>query len=613
MDKAKRQLAKKRQLLQMKRILDDMGVGFWLHSGVLLGYYRERDLILHDPDLDIGVLEDSLPDDFAGKLARRLENTGMHLFWKTKTCLKVATDDGLSHCDIFIHSGSLGEEGLSLELEDENHSVRYEYPIRGFVKTKFLGAEFAVPSNPKEILFKQYGPSWKIPREEFQWDRDPCNIAGKPTLVLDETPSDPVLSDVPECKFAAVFGPLTVADAGLLSKKCGKAVVFSEQPGMSIRNVEFVRCDETHGAAAPLEHMKTKPDAAIVVQPKRHSEDNMRTMLETAWKHLPDGGKLVFESGKPPVCVSEFMFRQTGKNSFEKYAESKNWEENVTAIVVTYESPDMAEKCVASIKKFHPGIRIVLADNSANPHKVAGTRFLAMPEDSGLAACRNAALLEVHTPFVLLTDDDQILEDAETARKLHDSLRKNDLDIVGGMTVNSSTGVPAMYFGKIERKPESVRLVAGNNGEFPDGTEKVDLTLNFFVAKTDALLKTKWTPELKVCEHLDFFMRAQDLGLKIGHRQDAKCRHEKGPGVRGPGYMAQRRRTEFHRNLMMRLNGLSEVVQFHEKPYKYKPGQPVRPEQPKTQEKRSFTLPQYQIPRPKSLFELRPDLFKRKK
>ena len=589
MNTEQRQLAKKRQLLALKDILDEMGIKFWLHGGVLLGYYRNRDLMDYDPDLDIGMLKSDIPDDFVCKLDKRLSTANMRIYWvsdsRMKICMDTETWEQEPQCDIWMLSGD-GPGRFLASAPGKNGDIVYEYDIPGFVEAKFLGTTFLVPANPKELLLKQYGPSWETPKKKFNFSKDPYNIVGKPTLVLDDTPAGDVIKNRKHGKLTAVFGPLTIRDADILSKNCEKAVVFSEQPEMKINNVKFVRCDETHGAVLSKELKNSTFDCVVVPHPEIYNKHNMRTMLETVWNCLKDGGKLVF-AGDVPDCLPEFMFERENDDTFLKYELHENWEKNITAVVTTFESKGILEKCIESIKKHHKDMRIIVVDNSKTISHIDGVRTIALPFDSGLSASRNAGILHVQTPYTLITDDDQILLEPNSVKKLYDSLVSNKLDIVGGESISSVYKTSMKYFGKIIQTPGKIVVTNEITKILEDGTEIVDLTLNFFVSKTETLKKLKWRSELKVCEHLDFFIRAKKAGLKVGNLKGASCWHEKGAGTRTKQYQNYRDRAASFRKKWMRLTG----IQFYEGPWGDKYTATIKqPTNPQTQSSRPKPL-----------------------
>lgn len=611
MDIKTRQLAKQRQLLAVKGILDGMGIPFWLHSGVLLGYYRGRNLIEHDPDLDLGVLRTDLPPDFPDRLAERLEGSGMRIMVSYKSCLKLYPDgDSMfsgSHCDIFIHDKTTG--GMRLELEDGDRKVRYLFPYSTFIPVRFLGTEFLVPENPKKAVVTHYGPEWETPVRDFVWDRDPADIEGKPAIELDETPDRNGLDGIELHGNVAVFGPVTTDDAAKLSESCTLAAVLSNQAPRKADRVAFVRCDETHFIPEGLF------DMAVVPFPELYNVHNLRSLLESACGCLKAGGLLVVP-GKEPECIGEFPVEKAGNGTWTKYAMHENWENNVTAVITTFDSHSLAERCVEAVKKWHPAMRIVVVDNSKDPQQFEGVRTIVLPYDSGLSASRNAGVAEVHTPYVFLNDDDQILTNPDAVKKMYDSVRSNGLGICGGMTMNSRTGLPAMYFGRIERGQDTVHLLRGNHGVFPDGTELVDLTLNFFVARTSVLKAVKWRDCLKICEHLDFFLRAKRLGTKVGHLRSAECLHAKNSGDRPATYAASRNRISKFRKLMMRMNGIACVDEFGKnRTYKAEEEKERAAEHGIPSKLESGIAPKYVLPdrRAKSLVQKFPGMFRKRK
>lgn len=554
MDIEQRQLVKKRLLLDVKEILDDMGVMFWLHSGVLLGYYRERDLIKHDPDLDLGVLRSQIPENFAERLARRLEGSDMRLTWKTETCLKIDRDH--VHCDIFIHEKN--GDTLNLGLYDGSGKRKIEYThclVSGKNKVRFLGAEFVVPDNPLWEIYRSYGPGWMEPVKEYKWDIDPCGIVGKPILVPDETPKTDVLVKRNYGKHALVLGPLSEKDAKLLDKVCENGQILASQ---HYEDKWFPTCDETH-----CRYMVDPGayDFVIVPHPELYNEHNLYELIGTAQYALADKGRLLIV-GKVPSFMSEFMFELKEDGTFEKYDLHENWEKNVTAVITTYESPSIVADCVASVKKYYPDMRIVVVDNSKTPTKIDGVKFVELPEDAGLSASRNAGLLYVNTPYVFITDDDQYVTDSSSVKRMYESAINNKLDLVGGSVVHSVSKIPAIYTGTMTRKPDRVELIRGKYRTLADGTDIVDVTMNFFVAKMEIFKKIQWNRNLKICEHMDFFMKAQDLGLKIGNIPDATCLHMKNRGLRTKEYQIQRRRYDYFTNRCMRMNGLKEYTSF---------------------------------------------------
>lgn len=68
-------------LLDLVPVLEEAGCVYWLDFGTLLGVYRDDDIILHDNDCDIGILDPDW-DAIEALLNKRLRSKG---YW-TKVC-----------------------------------------------------------------------------------------------------------------------------------------------------------------------------------------------------------------------------------------------------------------------------------------------------------------------------------------------------------------------------------------------------------------------------------------------------------------------------------------------------------------------------------------------
>lgn len=69
-------------LLDLVPVLEEAGCIYWLDFGTLLGVYRDDDIILHDNDCDIGILN---PDweRLEALLNKRLQHKG---YWTKVSC-----------------------------------------------------------------------------------------------------------------------------------------------------------------------------------------------------------------------------------------------------------------------------------------------------------------------------------------------------------------------------------------------------------------------------------------------------------------------------------------------------------------------------------------------
>jgi hypothetical protein len=146
----------KNNLLDFKSVMDKHNLHYGLWFGTLLGAVREKDFIKHDEDTDIFVLDedrekvlDALYDfEEVGLKVIRYEHHGEILSFMR---------DG-DYIDIYFYKKSL------------NQRVTVDNGIDGkYLETTemidFLGTQFPVPINPKEVVEILYGKNWHIPLE----------------------------------------------------------------------------------------------------------------------------------------------------------------------------------------------------------------------------------------------------------------------------------------------------------------------------------------------------------------------------------------------------------------------------------------------------------------
>jgi glycosyltransferase involved in cell wall biosynthesis len=181
---------------------------------------------------------------------------------------------------------------------------------------------------------------------------------------------------------------------------------------------------------------------------------------------------------------------------------------DVTAVIKTFQRPRRCAGLIASIRKYHPKLRIIVVDDSEEPGNYPEAEVVRLPFDSGVGAGRKAGLEHVRTKFVLNLDDDFLfyrgtrLADAVQVLRHHD-----ELDLLGGQVVDLPL-VITHDFRNANLHPHSRKSkVAPGTRIGP--VEVMDKVANFFVARTDAVRLIGWDPALKRLDHADFFTRAK--------------------------------------------------------------------------------------------------------
>lgn len=157
-----------RNLIDMKNILDKIGVEFWLNYGTFLGAYRDGALILFDNDIDLALcIDDRLrisyfDDEFrkAGFKRVRWSFWGMR-FYRNSTYVGVV---------FFRKKGNKMSYGF------------YEYDLDAFEvynEVHFLGKSWRIFSNPEKWLRYIYGEDWQTPQKDKHAQAQPMGFALK--------------------------------------------------------------------------------------------------------------------------------------------------------------------------------------------------------------------------------------------------------------------------------------------------------------------------------------------------------------------------------------------------------------------------------------------------
>lgn len=207
----------------------------------------------------------------------------------------------------------------------------------------------------------------------------------------------------------------------------------------------------------------------------------------------------------------------------------------ITAIISTFERPDMCLRLIASARQHCPDVRLLVVDDSKSPREwPEADEWLTLPYDSGLSAKRNAGVKHVGTGWVVLLDDDFICTEETDLAKLVAIAESSGFDIVGGQVMEG--GSPVQYHGFFDQTGNHITMRRGTVTE--GGIERCELIPNFFAARAETLAEHPWDETLKLAEHSPYFWRWRS-SLKVGFTRSVSVKHAQ---HRPPAYTELRMR-----------------------------------------------------------------------
>ncbi|XP_073713610.1 beta-1,4 N-acetylgalactosaminyltransferase 2 isoform X8 [Misgurnus anguillicaudatus] len=201
----------------------------------------------------------------------------------------------------------------------------------------------------------------------------------------------------------------------------------------------------------------------------------------------------------------------------------------VTITTKTFLRYNKLKVLIKSIRKVYQKIKIIIADDNPNPENLSDDNIeqYIMPPAQGWFAGRNLAVSQVTTTYFLWVDDDFEFLDETRIESFVKIMEANpELDVVGGAVSGEQYYFSLEYIE--DEEGGCLRRFQGRHHK-PlsgfDGCFFVDVVVNFFLARTDAVRRVGFDPFLKRVGHTEFFIDglgkllvASCKDLSIGHQ-----------------------------------------------------------------------------------------------
>eukprot|EP00877_Chromochloris_zofingiensis_P004134 jgi/Chrzof1/13721/Cz08g09150.t1 len=148
-------------------VLDDLGVPYWADFGTLLGMYREKDIILHDNDVDIVVFNPDW-DMLLAKLKKRLPQFKVYFCVPSEDrsirWIRIMCGPGTGIMDLYGGYDSPAGDHVSIAQGHGDLCDVSKQLVLPLSTMKFMGTSVSVPADVPGVLTYRYGETFMIPR-----------------------------------------------------------------------------------------------------------------------------------------------------------------------------------------------------------------------------------------------------------------------------------------------------------------------------------------------------------------------------------------------------------------------------------------------------------------
>lgn len=187
---------------------------------------------------------------------------------------------------------------------------------------------------------------------------------------------------------------------------------------------------------------------------------------------------------------------------------------NVTFIYKSFERQRMAKRLYKNIRRYYPGVRVIIADDSRKPLKMRGNglTIVQLPFNRGLSYGLNRALERVETPFTVRLDDDVLLTPFTGIHQLLSFLNQHpEIHLAAFQACSypcNSAREHAQEYVSSGMKNAAKPLIIPHMTKIDDTHYVMGKTPNLFLIRTEEYKALGYDDNIRMIDHHEFFLRA---------------------------------------------------------------------------------------------------------
>ncbi|XP_071160190.1 ribitol-5-phosphate transferase FKTN-like [Mytilus edulis] len=167
---------KARQLISIaQKVLDGLGIRFWISSGTTLGWFRQCDIIPYSQDVDLGIWI----KDYKPEMVQAFEKAGLplrFLFGKVEDSYQMAFLSGEVKLDIFFFYEDDSSMWNAATVTETGEKLRYVFPRFKLCWTTLLEIKVRIPCPTQPYIEANYGNQWQTQIKTWDWKSSAPNV-----------------------------------------------------------------------------------------------------------------------------------------------------------------------------------------------------------------------------------------------------------------------------------------------------------------------------------------------------------------------------------------------------------------------------------------------------